>query len=171
MAEGGPRRRHAGAELAVEVVRRGKTWAEPPLADALIERAARAALDAASNAAAGYEVTVLLTGDQEMRELNRMWRSKDAPTNVLSFPSGNADGFLGDIVLARETVLKESQESGVKPEDHVAHLVVHGVLHLLGFDHVNDDEAERMEALERAALGALGIADPYATQAMAEHAP
>lgn len=168
MTEGDPRRRHAGAKLATEIVRHGEAWAEAAMIDALIARAARAALEAAPNAAE-YDVTVLLTSDAEMRELNRTWRDKDAATNVLSFPSGNAEGFLGDIVLAHETVLKEAQESGIKFEAHVAHLVVHGVLHLLGFDHMNDEEAERMEGLEREVLASLGIDDPYAERALVEH--
>jgi probable rRNA maturation factor len=153
------------------VVRHGDGWAEPAVTDALIERAARAAFGVVPEPpAVDCEATVLLTGDDEMRDLNRTWRQKDTSTNVLSFPSGSAEGFLGDIVLAHETVLAEAKASGIRLEDHVAHLVLHGVLHLLGFDHMNDAEAERMEALEREALASLGVADPYSELPLVEHA-
>ena len=113
---------------------------------------------------AAYEITVALTDDVEMRELNRTWRSKDEPTNVLSFPAGDAPGeeaMLGDVVIAYETTEAEAVAAGISLSDHVSHLVVHGVLHLLGFDHLDDAEAEQMEDLERKALASLGIADPY----------
>lgn len=116
------------------------------------------------------EVSVLLADDGRVRELNRDWRGKDSPTNVLSFPAWEpgtpfvADGPLplGDVAVALETVLREAAAEGKTPEAHLAHLVVHGTLHLLGHDHEAEDEAERMEALEVRALEALGIADPYA---------
>ena len=93
--------------------------------------------------------------------LNKRDRKKDKPTNVLSYPSGEK-AFLGDIVLARQTVWREAREQKKTPADHVAHLVVHGMLHLLGYDHeASDAEAERMEALERRILKKLGIDDPY----------
>jgi probable rRNA maturation factor len=114
-----------------------------------------------------YEATILLTDDAEMRGLNRAWRGKDTPTNVLSFPSEDQPDFpgpLGDVVLAYETIGAEARNTGISFADHVSHLVIHGLLHLLGFDHVSDDEAERMEAIESAALAALGVADPYAEQ-------
>jgi probable rRNA maturation factor len=99
-----------------------------------------------------------------MRDLNRLWRGKDAPTNVLSFPA-DADrdrGFLGDIVLAYETAYREAKERGISLADHASHLVVHGMLHLLGFDHDGDADAERMERVEGSALASIGVADPYA---------
>ena len=101
-----------------------------------------------------------------MRDLNREWRGKDAPTNVLAFPAGDhtGPGPLGDVVLAYETVSDEARNVGIAFADHASHLVIHGLLHLLGFDHINDDEAEWMESLERTALARLGIADPYAEQ-------
>jgi probable rRNA maturation factor len=116
------------------------------------------------------EVSVLLADDGRVRELNRVWRGKDRPTNVLSFPAWEpgtpfpADGPLplGDVAVALETMLREAAAEGKTPEAHLAHLVVHGTLHLLGHDHEAEDEAERMEALEVRALEALGIADPYA---------
>jgi probable rRNA maturation factor len=167
MADGGPSRKRAaptGVTLEVEIVRHGDAWAaDAP--DVLIEQAARAALSAAPSLPPGtYHLTLLLTEDGEMRSLNRTWRGKDAPTNVLSFPSGEiaATGFLGDVALAAETARREAREQHIAFQDHVSHLVVHGVLHLLGFDHDDDRAAEQMETLERTALASLGIADPYA---------
>jgi len=133
---------------------------------AMLERAARAAFTAAPPARQGtYAVTIVLTDDEEMRALNRTWRGKDAPTNVLSFPASDAvseAGLIGDVVLAYETTHKEARDERLVLADHVSHLVVHGVLHLLGFDHEKDEEAEQMEDLERTALASLGIADSYA---------
>jgi probable rRNA maturation factor len=152
--------------LEVEIVRHGEAWGAE-VTDAALERAARGAFDAAPPLPQGtYHLTLVLTDDEEMRNLNRSWRGKDAPTNVLSFPAGEAaQGFLGDVVLARETTRKEALEQNIALQAHVAHLVVHGVLHLLGFDHTENEAAERMEALEREALAALGVADPYAAEA------
>lgn len=119
------------------------------------------------------EVSVRLTGDAEVQALNRDYRQKDKPTNVLSFPmvqpdlleamSNSDDGevLLGDIVLARETCAREAEEKSVAFADHATHLIVHGTLHLLGFDHMGDSEAEAMEAMERSILATLGIDDPY----------
>jgi probable rRNA maturation factor len=169
VAEGGPSRKCSpvsGTTLAVDIVWHHEAWSE--LGDARLERAARAGFDAAPPRRSGaYHVTLALADDAEMRGLNRTWRGKDSATNVLSFPADDefsAPGFLGDVVLAYETTLKEAREQDIPHADHVYHLVVHGVLHLLGFDHADDAEAERMEALERRALASLGIADPYAEQ-------
>jgi probable rRNA maturation factor len=158
--------------LAVEVVRHQGGWAPSELSDRLFERAAQAALQVAAIPPGSYQVTLVLTGDEEMTTLNRTWRGKDAPTNVLSFPSGEDDAsrFLGDVVLAAGTTQREAHEQAIALEDHVSHLVVHGVLHLLGFDHIDEEQAERMEDLERAALASLGIADPYADQNAARSA-
>jgi probable rRNA maturation factor len=169
MADGGPSRKRSaapGVTLDVEIVRHGDAWVGA-VTDAALKQAARAALHAApALPPRTYQVTLVLTDDGEMRTLNRTWRGKDTPTNVLSFPSGEigASGFLGDVVLAHETTRKEAGEQGIALQDHVSHLVVHGVLHLLGFDHTEDEAAERMETLERAALAALGIGDPYAEE-------
>ena len=111
--------------------------------------------------------TILLAGDRKLRALNHDFRGKDKPTNVLSFPAGEAAGgkgktrSLGDVAIALGTVKREAKAQGKTVEDHVAHLMVHAVLHLLGYDHEADPDAEEMEALERKALAALGIADPY----------
>ena len=115
----------------------------------------------------GAELSLLLTDDKRIRIVNRDWRGFDKPTNVLSFPAAPPERIagspvLGDIVLALETLEREAQAEEKSFGDHLSHLVVHGLLHLLGEDHETPAEAERMEALEIAALARLGIADPYA---------
>jgi len=138
-------------------------------ARALCRRAALAALaDARGRSKAAVTIAVALADDAAVRTLNRTFRGKDKPTNVLSFPadaratSPGAPRFLGDIVLARQTVEFEARAQGKSLAEHLAHLVVHGTLHLLGHDHEIDAEAARMEALEVRILAGLGISDPYA---------
>jgi probable rRNA maturation factor len=136
------------------------------------ERAARAAVAMAKKRQAG-EIAVVLSDDATVRKLNRDYRGKDKPTNVLSFPNDGGidpDGGmapLGDVVLALETVAAEAKAQGKRAGDHVSHLVVHGVLHLFGHDHLKDAEARRMEALETKILAGLGIADPYRVRGVA----
>jgi probable rRNA maturation factor len=126
-----------------------------PGVERLVRKAARAA------ARRGKSLNVALADDKGVRVLNKRDRKKDTPTNVLSYPSGER-AFLGDIVLARQTVWREARAQKKSPADHITHLVVHGTLHLLGYDHeTGDADAERMEALERRILKRLGIADPY----------
>jgi probable rRNA maturation factor len=123
------------------------------------------------------EIAVRLTSDDEVRTLNRDYRHKDKPTNVLSFPmvqpdlletvtqnSDDGEVILGDIVLAYQVCAAEAAERGVSVEDHATHLIVHGVLHLLGYDHMEDAAAEAMEDMERAALASLGLHDPYSVR-------
>ncbi|WP_417693862.1 rRNA maturation RNase YbeY, partial [Roseibium sp.] len=115
----------------------------------------------------GSEVSLVFTDDEAIRELNRTWRQKDKPTNVLSFPGSDPDGelygpLLGDIVIALETVKRESVELEIDFHAHLTHLVIHGILHLFDYDHQDDEEAEVMEELERCILASLDIADPYA---------
>ncbi len=162
-----------------------QTSIEPPWPegnwDELANRAVHAALARTSQAelaelAAAVEISVRLTADAEVRTLNHQYRHKDQPTNVLSFPMvqpdllpslANLDDgeiLLGDIALAHETCAREAEERGVTLEAHAAHLIVHGTLHLLGHDHMNDAEAEAMEAIERDAMAALGLHDPYAIE-------
>lgn len=147
--------------------------------DKLAERACRAALARTAqaewaNSAALIEVSVRLTGDDEVHALNRDYRQKDKPTNVLSFPmiqpdllatvtanSDDGEVLLGDIVLAHGVCVAEAAEREVTVEAHAQHLIVHGMLHLLGHDHMNDAEAEAMEAIEQDAMTALGLHDPY----------
>ncbi|MCC7048443.1 MAG: rRNA maturation RNase YbeY [Alphaproteobacteria bacterium] len=127
----------------------------------LARRAALAAVAAAGATGAG-EIALVLADDATVRRLNRDYRGKDGPTNVLSFPlDGGAGAPLGDVVLALETVLAEAKAQGKRAADHATHLIVHGVLHLLGHDHAKAAPARRMEALERRILADLGIADPY----------
>lgn len=138
----------------------------------LVERAVAAALAVAPRRPGGpLEVCVVLSDDAAVRDLNRTWRGQDKPTNVLSFPAtgshhGAGPRLVGDVVLAYETVLRESAAETKPLRDHLAHLVVHGTLHLLGEDHeTGEDEARAMERLEIAALASLGIPDPYGDEA------
>lgn len=116
------------------------------------------------------EVSLVFTDDASIREINAEWRQQDKPTNVLSFPAfpvtpGEKPGpMLGDIVIARETVEREAVDLGKSFEEHLTHLLVHGFLHLLGYDHMETEEAEEMEALETRILASLGLSDPYAGQ-------
>jgi probable rRNA maturation factor len=141
----------------VDVVVLDAAWAKAlPGVERLVRKAARAALGTRVKS-----LTVALSDDRRVRTLNKRDRRKDKPTNVLSYPSGEK-AFLGDVVLARQTVWREAREQKKAPADHLAHLVVHGTLHLLGHDHeTSDADAERMEALERRILKRLGIRDPY----------
>lgn len=127
----------------------------------------RAALEQSKAKVKGpAEISILLTDDAEQQVLNREWRGKDAPTNVLSFPQiepfDPVAGILGDIILARETLEREALDQGTTFEHHFTHLIVHGFLHILGYDHIEDDEALVMEGLETQILASLGVPDPYA---------
>jgi probable rRNA maturation factor len=149
--------------IDIDIVTNADGWDALPDAIALIHRAIVAA--AAHEKIAGA-VTVVLTDDAEIRDLNRDWRGFDKPTNVLSFPTAPSPGEtsdrpLGDLVLAIETIRREAGEEGKSLADHVSHLAVHGLLHLAGHDHDTDEKAEAMEDLERRILAGLGIADPY----------
>lgn len=139
----------------------------PAELEALAERAVFEALAQAGAKVAGVaEISILLTDDAQQRVLNREWRQIDKSTNVLSFPQlepfAPLAGLVGDLSLARETLEREAAEMGIGFSDHFTHLVVHGFLHLLGYDHLAEDEAVRMENLETRILHTLGIADPYA---------
>lgn len=142
----------------IEVEIEDDAWtADLPGAAATVERAAAAALGEA-----GGDLVVLLTSDPAVRELNSSFRGRDRPTNVLSFPAAaSAAPHLGDLVLAHGVCAQEARAQGKSLADHLAHLTVHGVLHLLGRDHEAEAEAEAMEAEERAILARLGVADPY----------
>jgi probable rRNA maturation factor len=149
----------------IDVVVESELWERVPQAQPAI---ARAAAEVARTLVLreGDEVGVTLTDDAVMAELNGRWRNKAKATNVLSFPSPpppvpGTPRFLGDIVLAFETIEREAREEDKAFEAHLSHLTVHGLLHLLGFDHEEDDDAEAMEALETRILAGLGIADPY----------
>ena len=142
-------------------------WPEPEMLEALVRRAIGAALDVLGEDASASELSLVFTDDKAIRALNAQWRAQDKATNVLSFPAFDmAPGYpvppvLGDIVIAHETVEREAALE-LKPFDHhLTHLVVHGFLHLLGYDHEIDEEAEEMEALETRILASLGVDDPY----------
>lgn len=144
----------------IEVEIEDDAWtASLPTAAEVVERAASAALGTIEG-----DVVVLLTDDAAVRDLNTRFREKDRPTNVLSFPAAeSAAPHLGDLVLAFGVCAGEARAQGKTLADHLSHLTVHGVLHLLGRDHEEDAEAEAMEAEERAVLASLGVADPYTT--------
>ncbi|MBL8836256.1 MAG: rRNA maturation RNase YbeY [Alphaproteobacteria bacterium] len=141
-----------------------------PAVAAKTRRWAAAAIAAARSPARG-EITVVLADDRTVHRLNRTFRGKDKPTNVLSFPAGapiagaGADHPLGDVVIALGTARAEARAAGLTLEDHLAHLAIHGVLHLLGHDHERAAEAQRMERLEVRILAGFAIADPYAPAA------
>jgi probable rRNA maturation factor len=139
-----------------------------PDAEALCREAALGALEGCGTALAGpAELSLVLADDAAVRVLNRRWRGQDRPTNVLSFPAQGgavppgAPLLLGDVVLACETIAAEAAAQAKPLAHHLRHLVVHGVLHLLGWDHVDPAEAARMETLETRILAGLGVADPY----------
>jgi probable rRNA maturation factor len=154
-------------------------WSDATDWDALALRAATAAIERTPHGQlltlpSTVEISIRLTSDDEVHTLNKQYRQKDKPTNVLSFPMVQADlletitqnsddgeVLLGDIVLAHGVCVAEAAERGISVEDHATHLVVHGVLHLLGYDHIDDDEADGMEQIERDTLNALGLHDPY----------
>ena len=157
--------------IEVDVLVAAGPWPEHAGAVHLVTRALRAAHAGALEAYdLGFEdgqVAVMLTDDAGIRTLNREWRAKDKATNVLSFPTPQVtreagEPHLGDIAIAYETVAREAAAEDKRFDDHLTHLAVHGMLHLLGFDHETPDEAEEMEAMERQVLAGLGIADPYA---------
>jgi probable rRNA maturation factor len=169
----------------VDLVVEDARWNETHL-QALTERAAQATLRHLGLPVAGYEIVCLACDDARIAALNADFRGKPAPTNVLSWPawdlSAEQDGALpdappppdpdpdspeclGDIALARDTLLREAAEQGKAVDDHLTHLVVHSVLHLLGYDHIRDKDAALMEETETRILATLGIADPYVSGA------
>ena len=148
--------------IEVEIEEAAWTSALPDAA-AVAERAATAALGTVEG-----DVVVLLTDDAAVQDLNARFRDRDRPTNVLSFPAADsAAPHLGDLVLAFGVCAAEAAAQGKTLADHLSHLTVHGVLHLLGRDHEADGEAEEMEAEERSILASLGVADPYRADAQA----
>ncbi|WP_420479123.1 rRNA maturation RNase YbeY [Brevundimonas sp. FT23028] len=142
----------------IEVEIEDEAWsAALPDVEAVVDRAASAALGAVEG-----DIVILLTDDESVRDINARFRDRDRPTNVLSFPAAeSAFPHLGDLTLAYGVCAREAVEQGKTLSDHLSHLTVHGVLHLLGRDHEEDAEAEAMEAEERSILASLGVADPY----------
>lgn len=154
--------------LIIDVSREDESW---PAIEPLVEDVIARALAFTGLAhAEGAELSVVLTDDAGIRSVNGAWRGKDKATNVLSFPAVPPKDIataplLGDIILARETIEAEAAEAGRCFEDHLSHLLVHGLLHVFGYDHETEAEAQTMETLETRILGELGIADPYADAA------
>ena len=153
----------AAPAVAVHVLRGGGDW--PAEAEAIVTRAVRAALAVEDRAPRRGEIAVLLTDDAALADLNRRFRHREGPTDVLSFPgesrAGDAAAHIGDIAIAHERCIADAAALGRPLAFHLAHLVIHGVLHCLGHDHERDEEARVMESRERAALAALGWGDPY----------
>lgn len=148
-------------ETQVDVEVEAEAWRDVTDVTTVVERAAAAALGGTAGT-----VTVLLTDDAAQADLNARFRAREGSTNVLSFPAPQmAAPHLGDLSLAWETCRAEAQAQGKTIADHLTHLTVHGVLHLLGRDHVDDVQAEAMEAEERTILAGLGVADPYRAEA------
>ena len=155
--------------IEIDIAVEAGAW--PPQAElaALARRAVDAALAelGVEPAAQGAELSLLFTGDAEIKALNAEWRTRDKATNVLSFPAfppargGPLPPLLGDIVLAFETVAREAETEGKPFDHHVSHLTVHGLLHLVGYDHETEAEGDEMEALETRILARLAIPDPY----------
>ncbi|HXF55391.1 MAG TPA: rRNA maturation RNase YbeY [Hyphomicrobiaceae bacterium] len=165
-----PRAKRAARRVRLEVVECDGDWSSlQPLAPVLERLVEVASAHLPANRLSPGVAALALSSDATVRTLNRRWRGRDEPTNVLSFPtaplpSRPAQGlpFLGDIVIAVETLFREAAAAQVEPMHHFQHLVIHGLLHLLGYDHGSEREAAEMEALEVRILGALGIANPYA---------
>jgi probable rRNA maturation factor len=153
---------------SVDIVWESALWDGQPDVEVALQRAiAEAAADMTTG---NVELAIVLTDDSRIRALNQAWRGFDKPTNVLSFPAESRSGgqgapaLLGDIVIAYETTRREAQAQGTPFLHHLTHLTVHGFLHLRGYDHEAEDEAERMERLERQILARLDISDPYAAR-------
>jgi len=154
-----------------EVLVVAEIWQIEPDAEAIIQRAVAAAAETVDAGLGEAELAVMLTDDAGIRTLNSNWRGIDKPTNVLSFPAlppagpigpDDAPRMLGDIAIAYETTRKEADDEQKPFDHHLSHLAVHGFLHLIGYDHETDGDAETMETLEQEILAQLGIPDPYA---------
>ncbi len=145
----------------IDVMVQSPRWKKQPRAAATVRKAIQAAAKATSTR--HPELAIVLTDDSAIQALNRDWRGFDKPTNVLSFPAtkSNADNSLGDVIIAFQTVAREATSEGKPFKNHLAHLAVHGFLHLLGYDHETDRDARRMERLEVKILAGLGVPDPY----------
>lgn len=163
-----PKEADSSGGLTIDVRVEAGDWPSKAKLKTIATRSLAAAITRAKpKLAAEPELSLLFTDDAHIRTLNRQYRRKDKATNVLSFPAPKAQKAkafgpqLGDIVFAAETISREAEDEGIAPDDHLAHLIVHGFLHLLGYDHEEDGEAALMEKLETAILAKLGIADPY----------
>ncbi len=161
-------RRRPRAAVSIDLMVEAGKWPAKAALSALARKAVAAALAEAGAADTPSELSIVFTDDVHIRALNAGWRGKDKATNVLSFPAfpvkpgDPLPPMLGDVVIAAETVAREAELEEKPLDHHLLHLMVHGVLHLLGYDHEDEVEAEAMEALERRALAKLAIPDPYA---------
>ena len=169
-----PETKASSLRVAVDVAILDARWGQAvPEVEAVVRRAAFAAFGAGPRPVCAGEISLALVNDVEIRRLNHQYRQQDCPTNVLSFPGetvamkqGAAPVMLGDVVIAFETACAEADTEGKPLADHLCHLVVHGVLHLLGYDHIAASAADEMEGLERNVLGRLGVPDPYAVSSL-----
>lgn len=160
---------NCASTLDIDIIREAGDWARAlPGAEELARCAVEATAKRVGNIPPHAELSVLLTDDAHQRVLNREWRGKDKPTNVLSFPGDDIDSapagapvLLGDISIAFETTTREAGEMQKSLADHFCHLVVHGMLHVLGFDHETDQDADEMEPVEIEVLAGLGVSSPY----------
>ena len=148
--------------ISIDLTISDDNWRALDELSGLIDRALGAAEAVAETPG---EVSILLTDNDAMQALNAQFRDKDKPTDVLSFPAHEMDApFLGDIAVGYEISAKDAAESGKTLPDHLAHLIIHGYFHLVGYDHMDEKEAEEMEDLERRALASIGVADPYSSE-------
>ncbi|WP_139412792.1 rRNA maturation RNase YbeY [Bartonella mastomydis] len=154
--------------IIIDIMIKSAGWNDEKMLYNITEKALMAVMRHVSLENVVSEISLLFTDDEHMAQINAQWRGKNKSTNVLSFPAfpikaGSSPGpMLGDIIIARETVVLEAEKQGKTFQDHLTHMIVHGTLHLLGYDHETDDEAYQMEMLEREILQKLSIKDPYA---------
>ncbi|WP_375656640.1 rRNA maturation RNase YbeY [Bartonella sp. CM120XJJH] len=154
--------------IIIDIMVKSAGWNDEKMLYNITEKALMTTMHHVSLEDVVSEISLLFTNDEHMAQINAQWRNKNKSTNVLSFPAfplkaGNRPGpMLGDIIIARETVVFEAEKEGKTFQDHLTHMIVHGILHLLGYDHETDDEAYKMEKLEREILQKLSIKDPYA---------
>lgn len=155
-----------GAGIQTEIAVLSDLWDGLADAEDVVRRAVEAVVARAEvTIPPDAELSVALSDDAMVQRLNREYRAKDKPTNVLSFPAAHGP-LLGDVILAYETLLAEAKEEGLAPADHLTHLTIHGLLHLLGYDHETEADAVAMESMETSILAGLGISDPHATGRM-----
>jgi probable rRNA maturation factor len=179
-AQAGQHRKSTAMDSSIfpitEVLTVAECWQNEPVAETAIHRAIEAAAEIVDADVGEAELAIMLTDDVGIRTLNNNWRGIDKPTNVLSFPALQPEGpvgpddaprMLGDIAIAYETTRKEADDEQKPFDHHLSHLAVHGFLHLIGYDHENDADAEVMEALEVKILAQLGIPSPYADRDLA----
>ena len=157
-------------DIIVDIIHESVLWRSIVDAEAVIRRSIEAAISVARiPLLPGTELSVVLADNAEIQKLNQRWRKKDKPTNVLSFPARSSGDvasppLLGDIIFAYETLTMEADDLGMPIGHHLAHLTVHGFLHLFGYDHQEESDAKKMEALEVSILKHLGIANPYSSK-------